>query len=131
MNVQDESGGRSQGGSVWQAVIIRQEFTVEIVAMNNATVLPLEKWFLQIQWLKQSVTGATRGICLHLHSRLIGAWSYKLSTNQNKDHKQPVANSKPHEDGVSTPWKGKRSDKTLACFPEDIVECAKTSKRLK
>lgn len=48
MNVQDESGGGSQGGSVWQAVIVRQEFTVEIVAMNNATVLPLEKWFLQI-----------------------------------------------------------------------------------
>lgn len=41
-------GEGAKGGSVWQAVIIRQEFTVEIVAMNNATVLPLEKWFLQI-----------------------------------------------------------------------------------
>lgn len=33
----------AEGGKVWQAVIMRQEFIVEIPAMNNATVLPLER----------------------------------------------------------------------------------------
>lgn len=38
-----ECGRKLRGGNRGSSVIMRQEFTVEIVTMNNATVLPLER----------------------------------------------------------------------------------------
>lgn len=76
----------TEGGKCGSSVIMRQEFTVEIATMNNATVLPLERRrprkMIPPHLMAQTAHYRCH-ICLHLHAHLIRSWRYELCAVKN------------------------------------------------